>query len=345
MKCKVRSFFSFKIQHSKVKIKNFYFLLHSLLFILLFSACQEKPTTQQEQTSTQKEIVKFEFNADSAYYFIEKQVSFGPRVPNTPQHDSCGDWLTMKLGSYVDKIYTQTGKVEAFDGTQLSFTNIIGAFNPDKKQRIALFAHWDSRPFADQADSNQREPIIGANDGASGVGVLLEIARHLKNLQVDKGIDIILFDVEDYGAPSWSQSNQLNTYCLGSQYWADQPHVNNYNAQYGILLDMVGAENATFCMEGYSMQYAPTLMRDIWNLGIDLGYSNHFCFSKTPPITDDHYYINTLIGIPTIDIIQYDPSTSSYFGSYWHTHEDDINIINKNTLRAVGETVGSFIIQ
>ncbi len=316
------------------------FLVSSFLF---FISCKEEIKKEEQKLSSKKEKLVVNFNADSAFAYVQKQVDFGPRVPNTPEHDSCGKWLEKKLAKFTDKVYTQSDAVEAFDGTKLNFTNIIGSFNPERRQRVALMAHWDTRPFADQDDQDTKKPILGASDGASGVGILLEIARQFSQMDVKLGVDIILFDVEDYGSPSWSYSSKANTYCLGSQYWAKNPHVANYNAQYGILLDMVGAKGAMFCMEGYSMQFAPSIMRGVWNQGVELGYSNYFCFDKVQPITDDHYYVNTLLGIPTIDIIQFDPSTTSYFGQYWHTHDDNMGVIDKKTLKAVGHTVINYI--
>ncbi len=275
-----------------------------------------------------------EFNSDSAYNFIDKQVSFGPRVPNTPSHDSCGEWLIGQLKRFGWEVSVQRSTVKAYDGTQLKMKNIIGSHDPSNKQRLLLCAHWDTRPFADEDFQDVDQPILGANDGASGVGVLLEIARHVGLTDPNIGIDIILFDTEDYG-----KSNVNNSFCLGSQYWAKHPHKGNYRAKYGILLDMVGASNATFAMEGTSMAYAPKVMRKIWDIGNQIGYSKHFIFKKTQALTDDHYYINELIGIKTIDIIQYDASTRSKFGSYWHTHQDNMDIIDKATLKAVGHTI------
>ncbi len=282
------------------------------------------------------------FNADSAYAHIAKQVSFGPRVPNTPAHVACGKWLDSMLRQYADTVYLQTGKVEAYDGTMLSFKNIIASFNPGMKQRIFLCAHWDTRHIADQDPdiSKQKIPIDGADDGGSGVGVLIEIARALRQQPVKIGVDLVLFDVEDYGQPDEGVSSKPDTYCLGSQYWAKKPHVPRYNAKYGILLDMVGAKGAAFPMEGYSQQFAPWLVRRVWNNAAQLGYSNYFHFKDSRrPTIDDHYYISKIAGFPVIDIINIDLNSQKMFGKYWHTHDDNLSVIDKNTLKAVGQTV------
>lgn len=285
------------------------------------------------------------FNADSAYYFVKTQVAFGPRVPNTPAHDSCAAWLTKKLQGYADEVKVQETQVQTYDNRLLNIKNIIASFHPDRKRRILLCAHWDTRHIADQDKIDQDKPIPGANDGGSGVGVLLEIARQLKIEKPNIGIDIILFDAEDQGPPSSNLLGKENTWCLGSQHWAKHPHEKNYMAQYGILLDMVGAQNATFTMEGVSMIYAKHIVRKIWNTAAGIGYSHYFVFDQTPPITDDHLYLNELTGIPTIDIIHHDYTTPTYFGNFWHTHNDNMDIIDKNTLKAVGQTILTVIFE
>jgi hypothetical protein len=204
-----------------------------------------------------------------------------------------------------------------------------------------LCSHWDSRPFADNDPDTtmHRTPIDGANDGASGVGILLEIARQLKIAPSAIGVDILLVDGEDYGAPQNAGFTGTDDWALGSQYWSRYPHVPAYSARYGILLDMVGAENAVFSMEASSMYYAPDIAQKVWNIGTSIGYSDYFSTERTNAITDDHVYINQLRQIPTIDIIQHDQSTQSGFYQYWHTMKDNMAGISKPTLMAVGQTV------
>lgn len=315
----------------------------TILFALILCGCEYFKEKEPVTPDTPPVVINAPaFNEDSAFAFIEKQVAFGPRVPNTPAHVACGNWLDSTLARFAHKMYLQTGQVEAYDGTKLNFKNIIASFNPDVKQRIFLCAHWDTRHVADQdPDPEKRKiPNDGADDGGSGVAVLIEIARALKQQPVKIGVDIILFDVEDYGAPDDEGSVKPDTYCLGSQYWAKQSHVAGYTANYGILLDMVGAKGATFPMESYSMHYAPWLLRRVWNNAAQLGYSNFFHFKNSMrPIVDDHFYINKLAGIPTIDIININMNEQKMFGNHWHTHEDNLSIIDKKTLKAVGQTV------
>ncbi len=317
----------------------------SLILVILvsFNSCKNNSSgsdSNTKETVTQVNVPSF--SADSAYGFIEKQLEFGPRVPNTEGHVACAGWMEEKLKSYGSDVIVQNVQLEAFDGTKLNSFNIIAQFQPEKANRLLLMAHWDTRPYADHDPDpeNFNTPIPGANDGASGTGVLLEIARHLDKNPTTLGIDIILFDSEDYGVPEHLDVEwEADTWCLGSQYWAKNPHKKDYYARYGILLDMVGAKDATFTQEEVSVYYAKSVVDKVWKTAKTLGYGAHFLFDKTDQLIDDHRYVNEIIGIPSIDIIQHDYTTESNFGSFWHTQKDDITVINKNTLMAVGHTV------
>lgn len=321
------------------------------LTMILLSCSGDQASEDKEKSKPQSEqpksrLVRPSFNADSAYFFIEKQVGFGPRVPNTESHRKAGNFLVEKLNSYGFEVTEQKTEVTAYDGQKLQIRNIIGEYKKELNNRIMLFAHWDSRPFADQDSEDRDQPIDGANDGGSGVGVLLEIARQIKLKQPTIGVDIFFFDAEDYGQPSEDlRKRKSGTWCLGSQYWAKNPHRSNYTANFGILLDMVGAKNAYFTKEAISMYYAPQIVNKVWNIASTLGHGNHFVFQETTHVgEDDHLYINKIAKIPSIDIIQYDPSTQA-FAPHWHTHDDNMSIIDKNTLKAVGETVLATILQ
>jgi len=314
-------------------------IITTLSFFILFSCKEDKPK-QEKQTQESRPLVPAPlFNSDSAYKFVEQQVAFGPRVPNTPAHQKCGSFLISKLQSFADTIIVQEFQAKAFDGKMLNLKNIKASFNLKATKRILLTSHWDSRPFADQDSINQKSPILGANDGASGVGVLIEIARLLnENKKPNVGVDIILFDGEDYGQPEFYEgAQQYDSWCLGSQYWAKNK--GDYTAYFGILLDMVGGKDAKFGMEGTSMVYAPTVVKKVWDIANRLGFGNHFIYQETAQITDDHLYVNQIAKIPMIDIIEYENSDGNYFGSYWHTHDDNMSVIDKNTLKAVGQTV------
>jgi len=313
----------------------------------LLTACggTKKPAEEPDETE-QKMVLKPcpTFNADSAYMFVDAQVKFGPRVPNTEPHKKCKDYFYDQFKAYGFNTIIQNFDATAYNGKKLTSYNIIASYNPQATKRILLAAHWDTRPYNDKevSDSSKFKPIDGANDGASGVGVLLEIARTI--FQAEKkptiGVDIILFDSEDYGHPEQHAHGSAEFWCLGSQYWAKNKHKTDYTAYYGILLDMVGAKGAQFYREGTSMQYAGEVTKNLWKVGNMLGFGNHFKNMDSGSITDDHYFVNTLAKIPMLDIIEYDPAGgNTYFAKYHHTLQDNMDIIDKNTLKAVGQTV------
>ncbi|MCB2376328.1 M28 family peptidase [Hymenobacter sp. BT635] len=320
---------------------------------LLVAGCgPDKPDTADTTTApeTAKIAAAPSFNADSAYAFTAKQVAFGPRVPNSKAHVATGDWLVKQFKGYGLAVKEQKFEVMAFDGTNLRSRNIIAQFAPTAARRIAVFAHWDTRPFADKDKEKKNAPLDGASDGASGVAVALEMARLLSlqpdSLQPGVGVDFILFDSEDYGYDSSTQGDlkdQLSaqgkdSWCLGSQYWSKNLVPAGYKPSYGILLDMVGAKNAKFSREETSRQYARDVVDKVWNTAAQLGYSDFFLFQDSPGIDDDHVYTNQA-GVRTIDIIDHLPVGDDYFPAYHHTTQDNMSVIDKRTLKAVGQTV------
>ena len=315
--------------------RNSFYLI---VLLFLFACVNEKNTQPPTVTkkNNEKKVDTPTFNTDSAYFFVEQQVLFGPRSPNSPAHKKCGDYLVAKLEEYGAKMFIQESVESRFDGKKLNMKNIIGSFSPEKKNRVFLCAHWDSRFIADHDTIRNKETIDGANDGASGVGVLLEIARQVSLKKPEVGVDVIFFDLEDQGEGG---TGDVLSWCIGSQYWSKNPHISNYNAEYGILLDMVGAPGAIFTQEAYSVEYAKEIVDKYWSQAIESGFSDYFSFDKTPGIIDDHLPINEIMKIPTIDIIEYDSSTENYFNKFWHTHGDGMNNISKETLNAVGQTV------
>ncbi len=317
-----------------------------LLILFMLAACQnDKKQEDNSSDLIKKEIYIPSFNVDSAYYFVGKQVSFGPRVPNTKAHVETGDYIITKLKSYGWKVDQQEFQATTFDEQNLYLRNIIANYNPKARKRILLAAHWDTRPWADADQIRQDEPILGANDGASGVGVLIEMARVIsQNDSLKVGVDIIFFDGEDWGNDASTQGHVpvmgdfASWWCLGSQYWSKNKHQRNYSAYYGILLDMVGGKDARFYIEGHSNNYAPTIVEKVWGRASQLGYDRYFVRKPGGAVTDDHYFVNEIGKIPMIDIIPTDPTDGS-FGSFHHTHADNMDIISKETLGAVGETL------
>lgn len=323
-------------------MKNYIYIL---LLATLITACgEEKKEMKKEDAVLEKKVEVPSFNEDSAYAYVAKQVSFGARVPGTKAHAKCADWLQAELKKFGGSVYVQGGEVTTFDGKKFQLKNIIASFNAKAAKRILLAAHWDTRPFADQDDENKNNAIDGANDGGSGVGVLLEIARQISLKNTDVGVDIILFDIEDYGQPEISAFKQMqDSYCLGSQYWAKNPPIPNYKPMFGILLDMVGGENAVFMQEEISRVYAPQVLEKVWAAAAQAGYSSYFSYQASPAIVDDHYYVNTIANIPMIDIIHRDETSASGFWKHWHTNEDKLDKIDKKSLKAVGQTVMQLI--
>jgi glutaminyl-peptide cyclotransferase len=310
--------------------------------LLLSFSCKNTKTEDNNTTETIKLTTAPTFNADSAYFFTEKQVQFGPRVPNTPAHIKCGDWMMATLKKYGFEATEQKFNATTFDGKNLNARNIIGTYNPSATKRILLAAHWDARPFADKDSVNKNSPIDAANDGASGVGVLLEVARviHETLNKPNIGVDIIFFDAEDWGEKNdMTPSSDKVFWCLGSQHWAKTPHKEGYSAYFGILLDMVGAKGATFPKEAYSKQYASSILDNVWNIAGQLGYSQYFIQTDGGGITDDHLFVNTVAKIPMIDILHQNVGSEKTFFDHHHTRGDTMDKIDRGTLKAVGQTL------
>ena len=297
------------------------------------------------------------FNADSAFAFCQAQCNFGPRTMNSDAHERCGEWIADKFRQYGCTIKLQKADLKGYDGTLLKSTNIIASYQPEATTRILLCAHWDSRPWADNDpdSTNHKTPVMAANDGASGVAVMLEVARLLRDSlntspslnregqggSLPIGIDFVCFDAEDWGFPMWETNREDpgDTWALGAQHFAaNLPQ--GYEARYGILLDMVGGEGAQFFKEGMSMQYANAIVNKVWAAAKAAGYASYFPDREGGYVTDDHLPLNKTAGIPTIDIIPFYPDcTASSFGPTWHTVNDDMQHIDKNTLKAVGQTI------
>ncbi len=324
--------------------------LSCLSFFLCLScsspAKQASTTMESTQTESQPKQQFPQFSGDSAWHYAEAQTLFGPRTPNSAAHKACKAYLVATLKRFGASVTEQSFTVRAWDGNDLKATNIIASLFPEKQERIMLCAHWDSRPWADQDPNpgNHKKPVLGANDGASGVGVLMEIARILGNKDLTAfpsvGIDLVLFDVEDYGTPTWFEGEKReDSWCLGSQYWSKQASGSGYKARYSILLDMVGDQKPTFHWESYSLANAPSVVSKVWNAASSLGYGNLFLSREGGYITDDHLPVNQLAKIPCIDIIDFNPAKPTGFPSYWHTLGDTMDKLDPSTLKAVGETL------
>jgi Zn-dependent M28 family amino/carboxypeptidase len=273
------------------------------------------------------------FNGSAAFDQVAAQVAFGPRNPGSEGHRKTLEYLVAELSKYTPNVTRQNWTQPGYEGATLNLTNVIASFNPSATRRILLCAHWDTRPRGEQdKDSAKRMlPILGANDAGSGVGVLLEMARVMKETPPPVGVDIVLLDGEDYGT-----EHDLDNYFLGSRYFAKNLPP-GFSPSFGILLDMVGDPNAVFAMEAYSLEKAPSVVRALWDAARLLGLK-HFVQRPGPGIQDDHLPLNEA-GIQTVDIIDADMvgnRTGDPNREYWHTHDDTLDKISAETLETVG---------
>ena len=326
-------------------------ILLGMVMGMLMVACG---TTKKSQGEEQK-AVSIAFCADSAYAFCAAQCQYGPRTMNSVAHEECGQWIAEKFRQYGFDVELQRADLKGYDGTILKSTNIIAKSQKltaksrqltanSQQPRILICAHWDSRPWADNDpdSANWRKPVMAANDGASGVAVMLEIARLLQqNDSASVAVDFVCFDAEDWGTPQWENDSDGDSWALGAQYWAancPKQIANSY--QYGILLDMVGGQSARFYQEYFSMKYARNIVEKVWQAASAAGYGSYFPAKDGGGVTDDHLPVNEKAGIPCIDIINHYPDCEqSNFGPTWHTINDNMQHIDKNTLQAVGQTL------
>ncbi|MGE0566303.1 MAG: M28 family peptidase [Bacteroidia bacterium] len=312
----------------------------------LFVACEPEPVVDNNTTTTttgqnitvnkKPRVIPPVFNEDSAFQYIKVQSDMGPRVPGTKAHEAAVTYYEKELKRFGAEVIIQKGNAKTFDGKTWLIKNVIGVFQPEKSKRVLLCAHFDSRPFCEKEliPELKSKPCPGVNDGASGVGVLLEVARQISLKNPEIGIDIIFFDLEDYG----DNGGMPDTWCLGSQYWSKNPHKIGYTAEFGILLDMVGAADAKFPKEGISMFYAKDIVDKVWKAADISGAGAYFLDIETGEMTDDHSFINTIIQIPTIDILHYDGFKNNFF-EHHHTTKDDLSTIDRKTLKGVGQTL------
>lgn len=316
-----------------------------MTMVILVVSCSQteetKPVSRFDLIEQNNEVPAFD--AESAYNYIQNQVNFGTREPNSEGHRQTRDYLISELRKFAgsNAVFVQNFQVSGYDGETLELSNIIAAFNPQVKTRVLLAAHWDTRPRADEDSDSQRanDPILGADDGGSGVGVLLELARIMSESMPPVGVDILFFDGEDYGT-----SGDLDRYFLGARHWSQNPPVPGYTPRFSILLDLVGAKGAVFPKEGFSRRYAGSLVNNIWSLASEMGYGDIFIDIEGPPVADDHMVVNQIAGIPMVDIIHYRTTGQDIqFPDHWHTHNDNMDIIGLETLQAVGDVVTEII--
>jgi hypothetical protein len=330
-------------------------ILSLIFFSTFFVGCDtpSKGGGEIPVVEPEPEVFVPAFDKDSAYQFIQKQVDFGPRVPETAEHKACSEWIKTTLESYGWQVQFQEAVIEGFENKSMKIRNIIATYNPEADQRVLLCAHWDSRRMADQDTERKEEPILGADDGGSGVGVLMELARVVSNNPLNAGIEIVFFDAEDQGE-SGSPRPAEQTWCLGAQYWSRNQHAMKVQPRFGILLDMVGRAGAQFPKEGVSLNRAGQIVNIVWNQALELGLNELFVNEQDDQLIDDHVYVNDIGGIKTIDIINRPVLRDEngqvrmnrdgnrperHFGDHWHTHKDDMKIIDPYVLESVGDVL------
>jgi len=331
-------------------------ILSFISLTIFLVGCETSPSNNEyEEPVIKKEPEVFvpEFNRDSAYQFVQKQVDFGPRIPETVEHKACSEWIKTTLESYGWQVQFQEAKIEGFDNKPMQIRNIIATYKPEADERVLLCAHWDTRRMADQDTERKEKPILGADDAGSGVGVLMELARVVGKNPLNAGVEIVFFDAEDQGESS-SPRPPEQTWCLGAQYWSKNQHKMKVQPRFGILLDMVGRTGAQFPKEGVSLDRAGQIVNIVWNQALELGLNELFVKEKDDQLTDDHVYVNDIGGIKTIDIInrpvlrnsdgqivmnQEENRPERRFGDHWHTHKDNMAVIDRYVLESVGDVL------
>ncbi|MGO9480617.1 MAG: M28 family peptidase [Candidatus Kryptoniota bacterium] len=306
------------------------FLMISLIAASCSRRVPESQSQESEHTAKTSTVPIPQFDGNSAFAVLVKQCDFGPRNPNSSGHEECLAYLQQQFSLYADSVALQKFNVPGYDGTVLHLTNVIASFNLRAKTRVLLTAHWDTRPRNDQERSGPKDkPIFGANDGASGVAVLLELARDFKESPPPEGVDIILWDGEDYG-----KEGDLDYYFLGSKYWAaTKPQ--SYYPIFSINLDMVGDKELSLPKEANSVKYAPDVVELVWNMAAQMGVSQ-FIDRVGEAISDDHLSLDQ-IGIKAIDIIDF--AYPDKTNRYWHTLEDTPDKCSGASLAAAGRVL------
>lgn len=301
--------------------------------ILLIAACTTAAACNNAAPgeATRETIDAPAFDGDSAFALLERQVAFGPRVPGTAGHRAQLEWMTDFLRARADTVIVQRFTHRRANGDSVPMANVFARFRPEAQDRVLVLAHWDTRPMADQEENeaDRSKPIPGANDGASGVAVLLQLANVLSSHSPPIGVDLLFTDGEDFGPGEMY---------LGAKYFAANKDP-GYRPFYGVLLDLIADQSPRFPIEGNSQSYAPEVVARVWDMAERLGYGSVFPSTTGGYIEDDHIPLNQA-GIRTIDIIDFDYGPGN---RYWHTLEDDLQNVAPGGLQAVGDVVTHLI--
>jgi glutaminyl-peptide cyclotransferase len=293
--------------------------LTGLSALSVLSACHERARPPRE------------FDGQQAFHYIEQQVAFGPRVPGTPAHDNMGIWLDSLLRQRADSVVVQSWNHVTADHKTLPLRNFIARYKPAATQRILFLAHWDSRPVSDSPISkDSSHAVMGANDGGSGVALLLGVADVLKRTPPSIGVDLLFVDGEDYGDFTKAPADVL----IGSRYYGAH-QLPGPPPLYAVLFDLVADKDLQIYQEGNSLIGAPEVVQRVWDTAKDLGYSGYFVASPRHTLIDDHLELQKA-GIRAIDVVDFDyPS--------WHTQYDTIDKVSGASLQVVGDVAVALI--
>ena len=286
------------------------------------------------------------FNADSAMSYTRAQVAFGPRVPGTPGAEKAGDWIVTMMKQRADTVIEQRWRHRTLKGDSLPMRNILARFRPQATQRVLYITHWDTRPMADSDPvlGNRHTPILGANDGAAGVGLFVALGDALKKTPPNIGVDLLFVDGEDYGE---SFAAPYADVLIGSQYFVNHLPTPDYKPMYGVLWDMIADADLNIMQEARSVQSAPEVVTRVWQKAADLGYDKYFMPQVGQDMVDDHVpFIEK--GFHVIDVIDYDYGPRGPNGqsnpSYHHTLGDTMEHISAKSFQIVGDVALSLII-
>ena len=332
------------------KTHHLFLLLFTVLACMLstsLTSCRSGKTTASHGADTIAIAPAPVFDADTAMSYVRVQCAFGPRVPGSEAHEACAHWIAATFAQLGVSVTEQQTTLNGYDGQPMRCRNIMARMNPDHTDRVLITAHWDSRAWADNDPdpANHHTPVLAANDGASGVAVMLEMARAIASMPLSYGVDFVCFDLEDQGTPQWADeddvqpSDESGFWCLGSRYWANQAFADNYEARFAVNLDMVGGRDASFSMESYSCQFAQPVVNMVWHLAEQLGYGQFFRQRVGGYVMDDHVPVFQLAHVPSIDIVPHVENAPSSFGRTWHTTSDTPDNIDPAVLKAVGQTL------
>lgn len=284
-----------------------------LSLVMLATACD---TTTPERPA---------FDGAAALEYVREQLAFGPRIPGSEGHRQMGDWLVQELRQRADTVMEQTWTHVTVSGDSLPMRNVLARFRPDAAQRVLYAVHWDTRPISEKADPARRNiPVPGANDGGSGVALLLAIADQLREQPPTVGVDLLFFDGEDYG--NFDRDEDV---LIGSRYFAQNLPEPGYNPMIGVVWDMIGDADLRIYQEGHSLRAAPEVVDRVWRTARELGYGDVFVEYSQGAVTDDHVPLQQ-VGLRVINVIDLDYPPH-------HTPDDTIDRVSATSLQIVGE--------